>query len=471
MSISRRAFVRSAVAVTLGFRGLRELFAAPLAASLFDDPRMAAGFGPLEPDRERILDLPAGFAYKIIARAGDRMDDGFFLPGQPDGMAAFAGPNGRTILVRNHELEATDAKKGPFGRKNELLERVPKHLAYDRGREKHPCQGAVTKLLFDTADQRVERQYLALACTQYNCAGGPTPWGSWITCEESTQRADERFEQDHGYPFEVPATFDGKLIKPTPIKAMGRFRREAVAVEPTTGIVYQTEDIADGLFYRYLPNKRGELLAGGHVQALCVGDRESCDTRNWVRHDGKPIRPFVPRGVPLAVRWLDLEEVDAPNDDLRHRGFCAGAACFARAEGIWYGRDSAYFACTEGGPDRKGQIWRYTPSPHEGTSRERETPGLLELFVEANDSTLLDNADNLTIAPWGDLIACEDGPGEQFLLGVTPAGTIYKLARGADGGSEFAGATFSPDATTLFVNIQGAGLTLAITGPWGAART
>lgn len=471
MSISRRAFVRSAVAVTLGFRGLRELFAAPLASSLWDDPRMAPGFGALEPDRERVLDLPAGFTYRIISRAGDRMDDGFFLPGQPDGMAAFAGPGGKTILVRNHELLADDVKKGAFGRKNELLERLPREFSYDRGRDKQPCLGAVTKLLFDTQNQRRERQYLALACTQYNCAGGPTPWGSWITCEENTQRADDDFEQDHGYPFEVPAVFDGKLIQATPIKPMGRFRREAIAVEPQTGIVYQTEDIADGLFYRYLPDRKGELLAGGRVQALRVADRDSCDTRNWVHHDGKPIRPLIPSGEPLAVRWLDLDEVDAPNDDLRHRGFCAGAACFARAEGAWYGRDSAYFACTEGGRNRKGQIWRYTPSPHEGTSRESEHPGRLELFVEPNDSTLVDNADNLTVAPWGDLVACEDGPGEQFLLGITPAGKIHKLARSAGTGGEFAGATFSPDGTTLFVNIQGAGLTLAITGPWGAART
>ena len=74
--------------------------------------------------------------------------------------------------------------------------------------------------------------------------------------------------------------------------------------------------------------------------------------------------------------------------------------------------------------------------------------------------------DNITLAPWGDLIACEDGDGENFLVGVTPEGEPYRLARNAMNDSEFAGAVFSPDRTTLFVNIQTPGLTLAITGPW-----
>jgi hypothetical protein len=95
---------------------------------------------------------------------------------------------------------------------------------------------------------------------------------------------------------------------------------------------------------------------------------------------------------------------------------------------------------------------------------------MLELFVEPNNATVVENADNITVSPWGDLIVCEDGPGQQFLLGVTPAGQIYKLARNALNGSELAGATFSPDASTLFVNIQHPhGFTLAINGPWKRA--
>jgi secreted PhoX family phosphatase len=151
---------------------------------------------------------------------------------------------------------------------------------------------------------------------------------------------------------------------------------------------------------------------------------------------------------------------------LRRRGLAQGAACFARGEGAWYGNDAIYVACTNGGRKKKGQIWRYVPSLFEGAPEERNDPGKLELFVEPNDGDLVDNADNLTVAPWGDLIVCEDGEDEQFLVGVTPKGEFYKFGKSAAGDSELAGVTFSPDGTTLFVNIQHKGLTLAITGPW-----
>jgi secreted PhoX family phosphatase len=139
---------------------------------------------------------------------------------------------------------------------------------------------------------------------------------------------------------------------------------------------------------------------------------------------------------------------------------------------MWRGRGAVYFACTNGGRRRIGQIWRLTPAAAwvEGTEGERSRPGSLELFVEPNDATIVENADNLTVSPWGDLVVCEDGPGEQFLLGITPEGRVYKLARNALNSSEFAGATFSPDATTLFVNVQHPhGFTLAIRGAWKGA--
>ena len=156
----------------------------------------------------------------------------------------------------------------------------------------------------------------------------------------------------------------------------------------------------------------------------------------------------------------------APADDLRYQGFEKGAARFARGEGMWYGRDAIYFACTDGGRQKSGQIWRYVPSPAEGSSNERDKPGRLELFIEPNDGALVENCDNVTVTPWGDLILCENGPGEEFLVGVTPAGQFYRLARNAMDHADLAGATFAPDGSTLFVNIQGKGVTLAITGPW-----
>ena len=161
-----------------------------------------------------------------------------------------------------------------------------------------------------------------------------------------------------------------------------------------------------------------------------------------------------------------MDNVESPDDDLRYRGFRAGAARFARGEGIWYGDKEVFFACTSGGRSEAGQIWRYIPSENEGTDQELKSPGQLELFIEPNDTRLINNADNLTVAPWGDVMLCEDQKRSVVrLVGVTPAGGIYTLAHSRMR-TEFAGVTFSPDGTTLFVNAQGKGLTLAITGPW-----
>lgn len=456
MPISRRHFLKTSGALTLGFSGLHALLGCGSAAN----SALADRFGPLRSDPDGILDLPEDFTYRIISRAGDRMDDGFFVPGLPDGMATFPGPDGLTLLVRNHEVNAdAGADQGAFGPDNELLERLDAAALYDAGANGQPCLGGVTTLVYDTQARHVVRQHLSLAGTLRNCAGGSTPWNTWITCEETVQRADARCAHDHGYPFEVPASAEPGLAAPIPLKAMGRFNHEAVAVDPASGIVYQTEDAHDGLLFRYLPDQPGRLAEGGRLQALAVVDQPSLDTRNW---DAQTVTP----GTVLAARWIDLDDVQAPDNDLRLRGFANGAARFARGEGMWYGNDAVYFACTNGGSAQKGQIWRYVPGSSEDTPQESDEPGTLELFIEPNDGSLIDNADNLTVAPWGDLILCEDGSGEQYLVGVTPAGDLYKFARNAISDSEFAGVTFAPDGSTLFVNIQGDGLTMAITGPW-----
>ena len=173
---------------------------------------------------------------------------------------------------------------------------------------------------------------------------------------------------------------------------------------------------------------------------------------------------------------MDISNVEAFDDDLRYQGFFEkDAARFARGEGCWYGRDAVFFACTNGGRKRKGQIWRYVPSPDEGKPEESRNPGRMELFFEAVDNKVVENADNLTIAPWGDIIFCEDQAGrkptqEQYLIGVTPQGEVYKLGRNALNNSELAGVCFSPDGSTLFVNLYMPGITLAITGPWNNGR-
>lgn len=462
MKISRREFVAGgAMAVSLGFGGLYTLFQRTGHAS--PSPEMLAeGFGPLVADPAGMLELPAGFRYRVISRAGAAMRDGLLVPGQADGMATFAGADGLTVIVRNHELSCDQYDKGAYGAKNELLGKVARECFYDYGYGKTPSLGGTTTIWYDTKSGEVVNEFLSLAGSGRNCAGGPTPWGSWITCEETVQRADAQHEQDHGYCFEVPSVGRGCVRSPRAITGMGRFNHEAVAVDPASGIVYETEDRADGLLYRYLPERPGELLAGGRLQALALVDLPSFDTRNWGSHAGR-----IPPGRSFACRWIDLRHIESPEDDLRLRGHQEGAACFARGEGMWQAKEGIYFACTNGGAAYKGQIWRYVPSPYEGTEREREEPGQLTLFIEPNDGGLVDNADNLTVAPWGDLVMCEDGSGEQYLVGVTPEGKIYKLARNAMArNSEFAGSCFSPDGSTLFVNIQSEGLTLAISGPW-----
>ncbi len=462
MSINRRDFIKTSGGLALGFAGLRAF----VHAGSTSKPTMliSKGYGPLMPDPNKVFDLPKGFSYKILATKGQTMDDGFILPAMTDGMAAFPGTDGKIILVINHEnSDDSDPKDGPFGEKNELFTDELHDKVFDKGKSK-PMLGGTSTLVYDPKKQEVVKHYLSLAGTERNCAGGPTPWGSWITCEETTTLAGDDWLEDHGYNFEVPAKEDIGLVDPVPLKAMGRFRHEAVAIDPATSIVYQTEDTGNGLITRFIPNVKKKLHKGGKLQALAIKGMKTCDTRNWP--DLKA--PKFPAGEALDVEWIDLEDVESPNEDLRLRGQEKGAAIFARGEGMWYGNDEIYFACTNGGPVLEGQIFRYKPSPYEGTEREAEQPGKLELFVESEDAEILSKADNLTVANWGDLYIAEDTYDARFckLVGVTPEGACYDFAQNSYNSSELAGVCFSPDGQTMFVNIQVTGHTLAITGPW-----
>jgi secreted PhoX family phosphatase len=460
MSISRIQFLKQSGAISAGFSGLH-LLDNILNGQKVDIASAAEPFGSLKSDPNEIFDLPKDFSYEIISRFGDRMDDGFQVPHRPDGMATFPGPDGETILIRNHEVSA--GRKGDesaFGKNYRMASQLDSDLIYDAGKNNNPAQGGTTTLVYDTQNQQVVRQFLSLSGTIRNCAGGPTPWGTWLSCEEIVFRSNERYAKDHGYVFEVKATSKPHVSKPQPIKAMGRFNHEAVAVDPNSNVIYLTEDDSEGLLYRFIPNTPEKLLDGGTLQALMVEYQPSLDSRNWDEQT-------VAKNRSMSVEWIDLEDID--DEDMRYRGFEAGATRFARGEGMWYGNDAIYFACTNGGANKKGQIWKYTPSVNEATDSEQYMPGKLELFIEPNDGEIIENVDNLTVAPWGDLIACEDGPGEHYLLGVTPKGEVYKLGKNAVSKSELAGAVFSPDGSTLFMNIQHDGLTLAITGPWQQA--
>lgn len=457
---TRRDFIQFASAASIGFLGMHRFLGQAHASNAARHDLYTRGFGPLVPDPRKILDLPPGFAYRIISRKGQEMADGLLVPGVPDGMAAFEASGGLTVLVRNHEINNRDTSNSPFGPKNERLGRINPDRIYDEGVRGVPALGCTTNIVYDTREQRVVRQFLSSAGHCRNCAGGATPWGTWLTCEETVIRSGELdAAEDHGYVFEVPATHEPSLADPTPIRAMGRFNHEAVCIDPRTGIAYLTEDRDDGLFYRFIPVTPGSFQGGGRLEALAIRGEPGADTRNWAK-------PHTPTGEARPVEWIALEDTDPRQDDLRHRGHRSGAALFARGEGIHWAHDSAYVVCTNGGEAKKGQVWRYLPSPHEGQTNEADRPGTISLFVEPNDADVIDMPDNIGVAPWGDLILCEDGSGEQFLVGVTPEGRLYKFARNAANSSEFAGACFSPDGSTMFVNIQYTALTLAITGPW-----
>ena len=421
----------------------------------------------LVPDPNELLELPEGFSYRIVSRAGDTMSDGLKVPPAHDGMAAFPGADGRVILICNHEMPPSYPEYSAFGTDFRELPDSTRERVYDHGGGTSPGVGGTTTTVFDPETGRTIRQHLSLAGTELNCAGGPTPWGSWLSCEECFEQPGTDFsggrlvtrDEPHGYVFEVPATEDG-LVDPVPIKAMGRFEHEACAVHAPSGIVYMTEDRHYSLFYRYIPDLPGKLHEGGQLQALGIAGRPSMQTHNWSGDADIEI------GRSYPVTWIDLSDINSDENDLRLRGAKAGAATFARGEGLCSAAGAFAFTCTIGGPKRLGQVFSYVPSPAEGQAGETSEPGQLMLVAESSPDSLLHNGDNLTMAPWGDLVICEDTGGQCGIVGLRSDGSQYMLANNAYSDSELAGVCFSPDGKTMFVNIQYPGTTVAITGPW-----
>jgi secreted PhoX family phosphatase len=444
----RRQFLSGAAAFALAgpFLQFRERVERGAGAPVADD-----GYGRPTAARDEstgltLLEVPEGFRYWSFSWRGERLEDGRITPGAHDGMAAFAAPDGRIRLVRNHEL---DADIGPFGA-------APTYDA--RG------SGGTTTVEFDPV-RRSARAWASLCGTLRNCAGGPTPWGSWLTCEETLDepRSANRFSKPHGYVFEVPA--EGQA-SPEPLKGLGRFVHEAVAIDPATGIVYLTEDHGSAGFYRFVPSTPGRLGAGGRLEMLAISGRARHDTRINQRSGTTFTVHWVPIADPdrahQADRWGDAQGVSS-------QGWQRGAAVFARLEGAWYGGGAIYFAATSGGNAGSGQIWEYVPGKES-----------LRLIFESPGPSVLDRPDNLAVSPRGGIALCEDGGGAvQRIHGMTPDGRLFPFIRnrvtlrgerlgyrGDFRDREFAGVCFSPDGQWMFFNIQTPGMTFAVTGPW-----
>jgi secreted PhoX family phosphatase len=476
-SLRRRDFIRRAAlaagtaAALPALQGLRFLGA---HGRLHAAPGHG-GYGPLLPtadlrDGVSRLALPEGFQYRSFSVIGDRMSDGVRVPLALDGMGVFNAPDGRFRLVRNHEdRNAPNAGSIP----------VDPGTAYDVR-----AGAGTTTLVVNPFTRELEQDFVSLGGTMVNCAGGITPWGSWITCEETNAGTSSGWLKQHGYCFDVPSQANGRVVA-IPIPDMGRFSHEAVAVDPATGIVYETEDngFSNSGFYRFIPKTPGVLVNGGTLELLAIKDVFQYSTQT-----GQPI------GVPLRTTWVPIANPNPAGTSsaaVFNQGRALGGAAFARLEGCWWGSGAVYFASTSGGNAGRGQVWEFRPDGEEGT---------LTLIFESPNAAVLNAPDNLAVSPQGAVLLCEDAPGnDQYMRGVTLDGAIFDFAKNLETSHEWAGATFaeadpawndvkirgrnSPlggrwDRVTLFVNRQGPtngavptapgqeGMTFAIWGPW-----
>ncbi len=444
--MKRRTFLKTSSLLSLSF------LASPLIQKNF--LKGSSYFkNKISRDVDNILDLHNSLEYKIISTAGSKMSDGLVVPEKPDGMASFYN-NGKTVLIRNHELrKGHGIKSSAFTNGTEEIKALgSKH--YDAS-----AFGGTTNLVYDEKKKRVELEFLSLSGTEANCSGGSTPWGTWLTCEESVNKKSIE-EKPHGYVFEVSPYDKINLQKAKPLKELGRFNHEAVAFD-TFGNAYLTEDRSDGLFYKFKPTKKGSLKKG-QLFALAIKNSKHVDTRNWDK------TYFYLKEKHEAI-WVPLKDIDPNEDTLRFEGNQKGALVFARGEGIINSPDSIYFSCTSGGLNQKGQIWKLNFSdPKNETIElwyESSNPvyGRYNKSFKGND---LNMPDNITLSPWGDLIICEDNSDINRLWGISKQGQPYIIAENRYSGSEFAGVCFSPSGKTMFVNLQSNGQTFAITGDW-----
>jgi uncharacterized protein len=477
LNLDRRTFMRRGAmgAGALWMLSLHEMTAR--ANHRGSGPNVINGispYGPIRPTRDQttgleLLQLPAGFNYWSYSWTGDVMTDGIVCPNLHDGMAVIeanvpergnleAGKDGFAGLrndenngVRKRRTELLLVRNHEGGGGNPYLTNRP-DITYS-GAGVANGSGGTTNLVFDT-ESGWQSGTSSLAGTIRNCAGGVTPWGTWLTCEETV-------DPGHGWTFEVGP----KGGHPTPLKELGRFSHEADMLDPKTGYVYETEDSGNSGFYRFVPNRRGRLEEGGTLYMMAVKGLPNFN-----------LSASLPIGSTWDVEWVRIEDPEALTQSCYAQGAAQGGARFARLEGAWWGTDTGFFLSTSGGTVGEGQVFEYNP--------EDET---VKLIYDAPNSTELDNPDNITVTPRGGLLLCEDAAGNGFtlgerLVGLTLHGQTFTFAMnnivltnnynavvtaGDYRQNEWAGACYSPDGRWLFVNIQTPGVTFAITGPWG----
>ena len=414
------------------------------------------GYGPLIPDPRGLLSLPRGFEYTIVAQSGvTTLETGEPTPSDPDGTAAFAGRHGGSVLVNNHEVGGDEPHPVP---------RIP-GFVYDEA-----AGGGTTTIEVDRHGNRV-REYVSLAGTHNNCAGGRTPWNTWLTCEETEAILGER----HGYVFEVDPYDQRANRHPRPIKALGRFPHESLVVDPRSGRIYLTEDASkpNGLLYRYTPPRWALPLRHGTLKRL-PDEAGRLEAMRAFTRGGELVADLSVATVPgtrYRVGWVDVPDRDAATVSTRLQ-FGPGEITRSRKlEGMWRGDGGAYFvasfARTSDGSaaQHDGQVWFIDPR------RDTIELRLHFAYTPSDQDNDPDGPDNITVSPYGGVIMAEDGEGVQHLVGSTDRGEVFFLARNEDAeSSEFAGPTFSHDRRILFANIQSPGWVFAIRGPFHRRR-
>ncbi|MGP4021428.1 alkaline phosphatase PhoX [Saccharopolyspora sp. 5N708] len=456
-SLNRRDLLRTGAAGSLGIivGGSVSAIAAPTAAA---QVARQAGYGALVPDPAGLLALPPDFGYKIVAQAGvTKLETGELTPSDADGTACFRDGPG-FVLVNNHEIGGDE----PYG-----VPALP-GLTYDPG-----ARGGTTNIVVDRDGNRVS-EYVSLAGTVQNCAGGFTPWGTWLSCEETEERAGGEFQKDHGYVFEVDAFDRDANLEPIPLKFLGRYSHEAVAVDPKTSAIYLTEDAGEpnGLYFRWVPPK-GFRGGKGALRELALseggdtaGQLQAMSCSKGSKHINDLSEATQP-GTKYKVRWVDVPDRDAKTVSVRQQFEEGQVTRSHKLEGAYWDNGGAYFVASYARSDdgsvneHDGQVWFYDP--------RSETITLKTIFgvnPDPDKDTNYDGPDNITVSPYGGLILAEDGEGLSHLVGVTEGGEAYPMARNELNDSEFTGPTFSQDGQILFANIQTPGYVFAITGPW-----